>query len=146
MGRKAAGYVSLLVILATGCDGNALQVAPPSNPAGVQPAETKRTAEREALPAELEVSVRPEVEEETWYAVDSSFTRCFAPRGGPARVIEDSVGRNIDTRDYKDRTGNIYKVEIRDWDARTVSTFYRSKTMCENEKVKANKSLADKYR
>jgi len=86
-----------------------------------------------------------------WWSADSSFTSCFKVKG-PAETLDSFVGYadKPETRDFKDRDGQLWKVEVRNeingGRQTQVWTYYRSKYVCESEKVNATKSLADKYR
>ena len=53
------------------------------------------------------------------------------------------------TKDYRDGGGNLYKVEVINYEGRgqeRVWTYYRTQAKCEAEQVNATRNLADRYR
>lgn len=88
--------------------------------------------------------------EKQWWSADSGFTHCFET-GGPAAKLDEFVGftDKPTTKDYRDGSGNLYKVEVINYEGRgqeRVWTYYRTQAKCEAEQVNATRSLADKYR
>lgn len=88
--------------------------------------------------------------EKQWWIAGSSFTECHEV-GGPAAKLDEFVGftDTPTTRDFRDSSGNLYKVEVIVDGApgyQRVWTYYKEQRRCEAEMVNATKSLADKYR
>lgn len=88
--------------------------------------------------------------EKQWWSPDSSFTHCFET-GGPAAKLDEFVGftDKPTTKDYRDGSGNVYKVEVINYEERgqeRVWTYYRTQAKCESEQVNATKNMADRYR
>lgn len=89
-------------------------------------------------PAHL-VSAQPK----KWFSPTSSFDECFETSGPAGRIVELTGERPGVT---ESNGGRKVTVHVYRGSKQIIWTYYRDKSICEDEQVNVEKRLADKYR